>query len=102
MGRHVRVGHGRGRHVLLGQGRLRHHVGGLGHCVQWRVGVHVHALLLSPLGLLLLLLLTWRRSRHPLLAGAARDLVLTRVAGRHPVSRHPLLSRAPPGDLVLT
>ena len=100
MGRHVRVRHGRGCHVLLGQGRLWHHVRGLGHSVQWRVGVHVHGLLLS-LGRLLLL--TRRRSLHPLLAGP-----LTGVAGRHPVvvlsqPGHPRLSpRAPGSHLVLT
>ena len=106
MWRHVRVGHGRGRHVLLGQGRLRHHVGGLGNCVQWRVGVHVHGLLAS-LGLLLLLLSTRRSSLHPLLAGSARDLVLTGVAGRHPVvgrshPGHPGLARPTRHHLVLT
>ena len=94
MGRHVGVGHGRGSHVLLGQGRLWHHVRGLGHSVQWRVGVHVHVLLLS-LGRRLLLLLPCCRPRHPLLAGPARDLVLTGVAGRHPVSRHPRLTTRP-------
>lgn len=110
MGRHVRVGHGRGRHVLLGQGRLRHHVRRLGHSVQWRVGVHIHGLLLArTLGRRLLL--TGRRSLawHPLLAGPARShLVLTGVAGRHPVvvrshHGHPRLSpRASGSHLVLT
>ena len=61
--------------------------------------MHVH-------GLLSALLLTRARTRHSLWTWTSWDLVLTRVAGRHPVvilshARHPRLSWTS-GDLVLT